>query len=335
MIDPSRFDPTSSPGSGAGENEQPLSMFGEQLGPALQRACGERLNDLHWFRTSWQRGGALTGYAAFNHDGGGSADAVVKLPVPPQELQWLRRLQPDEHDAGEVTPRLFASGDRLNGYDLAWVVMEQLPHGPLSSQWEGEEFDLLVDAIGRFYAAVSRHDVNRGPRDEDWPDILKRARTAVRAHQIAEEQRWSAGLKQLHKRLKKLLSDWDERPTDAWCHGDFHLANALTRRQPPHGPALLIDFAEVHAGHWVEDAVYLEHLYWARPQRLTGRNLVKLVAAARKQYGMSNDPQWPRYADIRRVMLAAAAPAYLHDQGDPLHLRASLDVLERGLQRIE
>ena len=68
---------------------------------------------------------------------------------------------------------------------------------------------------------------------------------------------------------------------------------------------VLIDLAEVRPGHWVEDAVYLERLHWARPERLKGRNPVKLLAAARRRLGLeigriipgspiSDESCWPR-----------------------------------------
>ncbi len=327
-----RIGPSAEPSTG-GPASTPHPPLGAELARALVRSTDERLGEIHWFRTDWQRGGAATGYAVFD-DASGPADVVVKVPVPPRELLWLRRLQPGGHEADEVAPRLYAGGEQLNGYDLAWVVMERLPHGPLGPQWQGAEFDLLVDAAARFYAAAERHPVDKAPRVEDWPAICRKARQMIREHAVPEEQRWNKALKRLQKKLKKLLEAWEARDTNHWCHGDLHLANALTREPPPHGPALLIDPAEVHAGHWVEDAVYLEHLYWGRDDRLAGRDLVKAIARARKGYGLSVESEWPRLADLRRVLLAGGAPAYLASEGGRVHLHAALDVLEAALDRL-
>ena len=97
--------------------ERPL---GANLEPVLRENC-DRLSSISWFRADWQRGGALTGFATFQDENDGPRDVVVKLPVPPREKLWLNRLQ----SAGDVAPRLYASGDELGGYDMAWVVMER------------------------------------------------------------------------------------------------------------------------------------------------------------------------------------------------------------------
>ena len=51
---------------------------------------------------------------------------------------------------------LYAHGEALGGYDMAWVVMERLPHGPLGAAWNGQQFDLLIEAAGRFYQAAQQ-----------------------------------------------------------------------------------------------------------------------------------------------------------------------------------
>ena len=204
-----------------------------------------------------------------------------------------------------------------------------LPHGPLDSSWDGAEWDLLIQAMGRFYAAAEKYPVDDKPRQEDWPAIVKRARGKVRDHSVQQEQRWNKALKALGKKLPKMLERWHDRPIEHWCHGDVHLPNAMTRNQAPQGPALVFDLANVHAGHWVEDAVYLEHIYWGRDDRLKGRKPASMLAKARKAMGLEADADWPHLANIRRVLLAAAAPAYLKNQGDPTHLAGALAVLER------
>jgi hypothetical protein len=319
---------------GGGPGASTTNPFGAGLESALIRACDDRLSDLHWFRTDWQRGGALTGYGRFA-DGEKTVDIVAKLPVVPRELYWLRRLQPDEHDAGEITPRLLAGGDQLNGYDLAWVVMERLVHGPLGPMWRGAELDLLIDAAGRFYRAARNVPPDATIRQEDWPDILRRARRKLRDHDVADEQHWNKAIKALQRKLDDVLAAWNRRDATHWCHGDLHLANAMTRNHPPEGPAFLFDFAEVHLGHWVEDAVYLEHLFWGREDRLAGRKLVKAIADQRKAHGLKRSPDWPQLAHIRRALLAAACPAYLGHQGDPIHLAGALNVLDRTLSQLK
>lgn len=104
--------------------------FGASLEPFLRDACENRLSTVNWFRTDWQRGGALTGYATYRDDAGKDQNVVVKLPVGPTERRWLARLG---RTSNGVVPRVWATGQSLGEYDMAWVVMEQLPHGPLGS----------------------------------------------------------------------------------------------------------------------------------------------------------------------------------------------------------
>jgi hypothetical protein len=302
----------------------PGQSFGTSLQPALAAACDGRLFDISWFRTDWQRGGALTAYALWRGDDGTPRPAVVKVPVPPQERQWLLRLQ----DFENVVPRVYAHGETLGGYDMAWVVMERLPHGPLGHAWQGREFDLLVEAAGRFYAAATTCPVNQPPRDKDWAKVYDLARQNVRRHNLAHEQRWSKVLKKAHRKLHDWLKIWHDRPVDQWCHGDLHLANGMTRHPAPEGPAVLLDFALVHPGNWIEDAVYFEHLYWARPQRLGERRLCRQIAHERKKLGLTVEADWPRLASTRRALLAMSTPAVLQVDGDPHHVEAALHVLE-------
>jgi len=151
----------------------------------------------------------------------------------------------------------------------------------------------------------------------------------VRSGAIPDAKAWKAALKKAGRKLDDWLQQWRQRPIDQWCHGDLHLANAMTREPPPAGPALLLDLAEVRPGHWVEDAVYFEHLYWAMPERLGGRKLVKQIAHQRKELGLPLDPDWAEHAKLKRALLAMATPARLNQDGSPAQLAAALDVLER------
>jgi len=336
--------------------------FGAALEGPLIDGCGGRLSKINWFRTVWQRGGALTGYATFTDDAGATHDVVVKLPVPPRERRWLLALQPEaisglergdesfgfaQRSGGEYSgggggvPRVLAHGEAVGGYDFAWVVMERLPHGPLDERWAGREFDLIVNAAGRFYEATAGTAIDPawGVRKRDWPTILAAGRKQVQARGCAKPQRWKAALKRAAKKLDGWTALWDARPGDDWCHGDLHLGNALSRL--PHdaptnedggvetsGGAVLIDLAEVRVGHWVEDAVYLEHLFWSQPHRLHGRKLVSMLARERKARGLPAGEDWPELARVKRALLALATATKFHEVGRG-HAAAALAVLER------
>jgi Ser/Thr protein kinase RdoA (MazF antagonist) len=302
--------------------------FGASLEPALLHTCGGRLSRIGWFRADWQRGGALTGYASYTDEDDRRHDVVVKLPVPPGERRWLDDLQQADH----VVPRLYAHGEQLNGYDIAWVVMQRMPHGPLGPMWEGSEFDLLVDAAGRFYAAAAQVPLRGKPIRRDWDELFEKARTHVHQHSVPDEQRWKHALKKAHRRLREWIAAWNDRPDTDWCHGDLHLGNALTHHEPPKGPAVLIDFARTHPGCWVEDAVYFEHLFWSHRDRLAGRKLCKAMAKARREHDLTVDAHWADFAASLRALYAMSTPARLYDDGSPGHLAAALDVLEQAVR---
>jgi hypothetical protein len=366
--------PEKGSGPGAGVGRTPLgsdvvmhrspaierqSPFGSALANVLRRQV-PGLSEIHWFRTDWQRGGALTGYASLCLQGqtealgrpmaasngspaAGSVPApdspaahtpqafqvpvVVKFPVPPCERFWLVHLQ--EHD--DVAPRVFAHGETLGGYDMAWVVMERLWHGPLGVAWSGQEFTLLVEAAVRFYRAAAEVPLTVEPAEKDWHAILRQSRQNVREHGLSHGQRWNQALKRVGKKLPRWLDIWTGRTVDTWCHGDLHFGNALTRVPPPHGPALLIDFARTTPGHWVEDAVYLEHLFWPYPQRLGHHRLSSMIARERKRLNLPVGEDWPRLAQIKRSLLAMSVPAILEHDGDPQHADAALQVLENDV----
>lgn len=302
--------------------------FGAQLEPVLRQQCGDRLSAISWFRTDWQRGGALTGYATWAGGDAAPRDVMVKMPVPPRERLWLQRLQ-DADDAEPVVPRLYAQGEALGGYDLAWVVMERLPHGPLGSAWGGEAFGLAIDAAARFHRATDRHEPSGPPLQYDWDDMLKKARAHIASQSFPDAPRWKAALKKAAKKLKKWRSAWDERPITGWVHGDLHLGNAMTRCDPPGGPAVLFDLAHVRPGHWVEDAVYFEHLYWSHTELLGGHRIGAELAKARKAQGLAVDADWPRLAQVKRALFAMTTPVLIHHDGGHQHIHAALEVLER------
>lgn len=310
-------------------DDTPIQPFGSYLAPVLTQLCKGRLTDLSWFRTDWQRGGALTGYANWLDDHGNQRPAVVKLPVPPGERRWLVQLSSDD-----VTPRLFAHGSELGGYDLAWVVMERLPHGPLGSKWGPACFPLLADAAANFYASARMVPLTDPPAPRDWEGQLKRARDHIGKDTIKNSQRWRKALKKANKKLPAWIDTWHQRDTGWWCHGDLHPGNAMSRSQPPTeatqaaGQAVLFDLACVRPGHWVEDAIYLEHLYWANPVALRGANPAKLIANSLRNYQLTPGYNWPQLADTYRAMLAMTAPAYRDKPGGNAQAAASLEVLE-------
>lgn len=304
--------------------DEAASPLGAALAPVLIEITGRRLSQPRWFRTDWQRGGALTGYAIWTDDEGRSREVVVKMPIPPVERRWLVQLSTDE-----VTPRVFAHGRELGGYDLAWVVMEKLPHGPIGNKWGAQGIDLLCQAAANFYARAAIVPIGKPPAPRDWHGQLKRARDHTGKNTIENAQRWRRTLKKAGKKLDGWLDLWNARDMGTWRHGDLHLGNAMCRCAPPGGPAVLFDLASVAPGHWVEDAVYFEHLYWHNPAGLFGYKPASLIAQYLRDYKLSPGEDWPKLADTYRALLAMTTPAHLSAQGGALRASAALKVLER------
>lgn len=309
------------------------SDLATQLVPALRESCDGRLGEIRWFRADWQRGGASTGYGTFEFDDG-QRDVVVKLPVGPVEHRFTAAL-------GAVdapTPRVAASGVELGGYDLAWLVIERLPGEPLSRCASAKGVRGMLEATARFHLRAAEHRPPDGQvREAPWEALISKAREAVKANPIPDQQRWNEALKKVQRSLGKVQREWDARPIDAWRHGDLHLGNAMLRPEgSPWGPpgCVLLDMAEMHAGSWVEDAVYMERVYWGRPDALHGVKPVSALARARRRLGLDNGEEYTRIADLRRVLTAACAPAFLQREGAPAYLQAALGVMERLLPSV-
>jgi hypothetical protein len=312
----------SEPGRPAGD----ARSLAAALAPQLIDACGGRLSNITWFRTDWQRGGAATATATLALSSSQNADVVIKLPVVQRELIWTTRLQSDDGDP--VVPRLYAFGEELAGYDLAWVVIERLPFGPLGTKWHEGHIPRIAEAAARFCAAASAYPIDREPKSEDWDELLADALEAAKVNKIDQLKRWTAAIKTLRDRLARLVSEWNNRPIRGWVHGDLHVANAMSRVAMDHGPVTLIDLAEVRPGHWVEDAVYLERLLWASPTRLRDHKPVKAIAEARRRLGLPVERDDHRLAMIRRALLAGTAIRFIKSEGSPAYLAACLERLE-------
>ncbi|MCH7961930.1 MAG: aminoglycoside phosphotransferase family protein [Planctomycetes bacterium] len=312
--------------------------LGVSLGPTLRQVCSGRLSEIEWFRASWQRGSAATGFATWTTDAGDARPAMVKLPVGPSEHSWTMRLgalDPDDWDSPAAlalpTPRVFAAGEALGGYDLAWLVVERFEGKPLSLDVLAENVSDLLKTVALFYAHAQRiRPVETPVSRTDWPELLDKSRVAIRDHAMADNQRWSNAVKAVQKRLSALLAQWQARPINVWCHGDLHLGNAMRR----HDRCVLIDLALVHSGCWVEDAVYLERQFWGRAGAIKPVKPIALLARNCRAQGVDTAFDYSRVADIRRVLMAACVPVFLGWEGSPEYVSAALETLERASKKV-
>ena len=304
------------------------------LVPVLNEMCQDRLGEISWFKADWQRGGAATGTSTYRLDDGTQAPVVLKLPVVRRELTWITQLQ-DPKDRDPVVPRLYASGDSLGGYDLTWIVIERFEHGPLGLKWHEEHIPRIAEAAARFHEKVRRFEVDQGPMIEPWDELLRDGLESVKINRLDHEHRWLSAIKALRNGLDRILREWNARDVRQWLHGDLHLANAMSRHSMESGSVSLIDLAEVRAGHWIEDAVYLERQLWTRPERMTHYRPVRAIAEARKERNLPVERDYPRLAMIRRALLAGTAPKFLRTEGHPKHLEACLDRLDQALAELK
>ena len=83
-------------------DEQGCIPHGSELEDELLQACEQRLIDVHWFRTDWQRGGASTGKGLILDQDLKTHNVVIKLPIPDTERLWLTRLS----NADDVVPHV-------------------------------------------------------------------------------------------------------------------------------------------------------------------------------------------------------------------------------------
>lgn len=305
------------------------------LAPVLHGACGGRLGPIQWFRSTWQTGGAATGMSVWKIDDTHSVDVLVKVPVGYTEHFWTSHLgvwNPGDDHVLSSTPRVVASGSRLGHYDLAWLVVERLRGGTLGRDIAKEQVMGLLEAACDFHARAAHvKPVTESDRPDlpDWAGLVERSRESVRENHIENEQRWAEGLRTVHRGLGPLVDRWRRRALCTWCHGDLHPGNAMHRGPATgEGQIVLIDLALVHAGHWVEDAVYLERLYWGREHRLHGVKPVSALARLRRAYDLKTGDDYTDLANIRRLMMAACAPAFLAREGNPLYLDAALRLVE-------
>lgn len=318
------------------------------LEPVLMHACHGHLGKVSWFRADWQHGGAGTGFATWRLKAptgfAREVPCVVKMPIGYTEYFWTKRLglvRPEEWDEPQSlalpTPRVLAAGFELGGYDLAWVVMERFANHPIALERSDSALWSMFETAAEFHAAAILEraiEPERRPPPPDWAHLLETGRQAVRNNDIPDAQRWEQWLSKAERYLDDLAGTWQQRPIDTWCHHDLHPHNCMRRQredQSANGHCTLIDLAMIAPGCWIEDALYMERLFWGREDQLCGIDPLSTLAATRRGIGLPADQDEIALADVRRVLMAATAPAFLRTESDPVYLKTALDTLERLL----
>lgn len=313
------------------------------LAPALIETCQGRLSHLEWFRAPWQNGGATTGFGLWDAGTDHQREVLVKFPVGHIEYLWTLRLGAVDAEAWHApsslalsSPRVVAAGEELGGHDLAWIIVERLRGPGVGSTLTPDTLGDLMGAAADFHArALLASPVNQPPPSTDWERVIERARARLPDCGISEPARWKEALKKLGRGLDAVLRRWNGRQAGSWCHGDLHPGNAMYRLCPGDSRVcVLIDFALVHAGHWVEDGVYLERQYWGHEGTLGGVKPVSALAQARRVRGLPVDNDYTEIANLRRVLMAAAVPVQLAREGNAAYVRTALETLERLIPQV-
>lgn len=316
------------------------------LDPVLHAACDGQLSEIEWFKSAWQHGGAATGFAEWEFPDGRKTGVLVKLPIGPNEYRWTTLLglcSAEQFFASHdlPTPRMLAGGTELGGYDLAWFVIERFPGSPVTPEFGRPDgaraVEELIDAAVEFHRRAGEiRPVDETPKAHDWDKLLHRARENSKHHGLTDEQRWNEAVKKVQHRLDWLLSKWDGRRIHTWCHGDLHPGNAMRRAgdSPARRGCTLLDLALVHPGHWIEDALYLERLYWGKVDLLHGVKPVSHMAKLRRERGLPCDDNYTELAMVRRVLMAACVPAFVEHEGHPKYTHAALELLEKTMPQL-
>ncbi len=329
-------------------HEHDSQSFASTLDPILHHECQGHLGPISWFKADWQRGGASTGFSTWklNASFGSNREVpcVVKFPVGYREYFWTKRLglvHKDEWDEPKSlalpTPRVLAAGFELGGYDLAWIVMERFVNPPIALERTDTALWSMFESAAEFHAAAILEqpiDPKRTPESPDWGELLERGQDALRENEIEDQSEWIEAVSQTQRVLDQLVNAWESRSIDTWCHHDLHPHNAMRRKSEDKdipGHCTLIDLAMVAPGCWIEDALYMERLFWGRESQLCGIDPLTTLADTRSAIGLPSDNDEIALADVRRVLMAASTPAFLRTENDPIYLKAALNTLQRLL----
>ena len=318
-----------------------FAALGPGLEPALKQACaagGCEIGRIYWFKSKWQRGGASTGTVTVTTRDGVEHQGVVKVPVGYKEYKWTTALAAGG-DTVRSTPHIYAHGTELGSHDLCWLIMEKLPGQPLATGMsEHDVHDMMAATAALQAGALGCEPLSGQPPSPNWERVIDKSRQCIRHGLIADAQHWTNALKAVHRCLPSLLLKWQQRPINAWCHGDLHPGNAMRREAAPagglSGACVLIDLALIHPGHWIEDALYFERVYWGQSHLIHHVNLVSVLSAERRALGLPATGDYGMLASVRRVLMAAAAPGLVEREGNPKYLEHALGLIDKLLPAV-
>lgn len=240
----------------------------------VERALGALIHSITVEEQFWSASGALHLAGVWQAT---QMPVLIKLGVNRNQLYWTQ--QTAAADPG-VVPLLYVSGDHLGELQIGWTVMERVEHGPLGPDWNGDEFEMLLEAAVRFQRAARMIE----PRHI----IILDASTFRRWVEVGLPLVPPGPVTEVMQRFEQ---DWTWISSVCQlevCHGDVHMCNVLTRTPAPcRGDGLLIDCQPV-VQPWVFDAAYPQILNSVDRSRIGYTDLVPRMAHLRSAYGMSS-----------------------------------------------
>jgi hypothetical protein len=165
-----------------------VESLGVSLGPALHDACGDRLGDIEWFQSPWQKSGAATGRTYWRLPDGRVIDAIVKVPVGYREYYWSTRTGRGSTRCGGRAIRVPASARAAGARERDGTGRvrrrvdcrgEGLGRGGLQGGWGRLDRELDQSAVPRRGAVPRAHaEIKPAERTEpagepDWRATLR------------------------------------------------------------------------------------------------------------------------------------------------------------------
>ncbi len=202
---------------------------------------------------------------------------LIKLGMNMNQFYWTQQMAVI---APDLVPTLYASGEHLGELRVRWAVMERIAFGPLGPEWNGNEFEMVLDAAVRFQRAA-RHVEPLHTMRMDAALLRHRLQVGVDAMPPGP----------VALVMDRLEADWEWIASVCAfeaCHADVHMCNALTRTPPPQPSDVLLIDCQPLVQPWAFDAARLQVLNSIDRNRVGYRALVFKMARIRSIYGLSS-----------------------------------------------
>ena len=138
------------------------SSLASSLEPALRKQTNNRLNDIHWFRTDWQRGGAATGFATWNAD-------AEKTTSPNSDLNKISKRLTNKSNVDEwftaISEEELTEPLEETSLELSEKVSEEEVAEPLEESLEKVFARQKIDAVIHFAGLKSVNESIEKPAE--------------------------------------------------------------------------------------------------------------------------------------------------------------------------